>query len=427
MHGRVAHVAAKPGSYAWISSSPLQVAGCLTVVSPGTLDSVAAAFGANLTDGRSAASVVGEGLVGDWAVFLQITGQDDPGLKATVVAEDNGFQGSRTEVLRLASRTSKAGLAASIFWNVNGVVIFSCAKRGKLVAAVELGLLGEEELASLPRPLRALARSSENHDQDLLAIGAAMVEQFTGVAFTDAVLHDGVAAELTPPAADLDDYDGVSPPAFISEHPDLIERLVEQLPGRQRLIAEWAATAAVHEAGLDDEPSVRAVIDKFDGASQVPIGSVLDAYRARLTKRADQIWHQEMETQKYGGLEGTFVHQQVWATQAVRQATHQDATSAAVTAIAALLGTVKNTRRERAVDFVEDERGRWETDVPDPTEDRVSTFVGVIEQLLASDLQEWPAIAAALPTPLTPDERDSALSRDAERLAAGEFDTWQFE
>ena len=135
-------------------------------------------------------------------------------------------------------------------------------------------------------------------------------------------MQTGTWLELTPPAADLTGWQpGHHVPAFISGHAELLDAILTLSPDRQRALAEWAATVAVDEAGLEQHEAVRAVVDQYGRDERAQVGSSLDLFRARLSKRADQIWHQEMETETDSGLEGTFVHQQLWATSAVRQST----------------------------------------------------------------------------------------------------------
>lgn len=422
-------MAKTPESYAWLSDSPIGVAGCVTVVAQSDLARAGEAFGAD------PAQLVGgvprtdahwpEEYVGEWAWF---TGPASSGSAEAdvVVIEDNGFQGSRTEVLRVASRASASGKAASIFWNVNGVVIFSCAQKGTVVAAVELLGLDDDELASLPRSVRSLARLCEDESVDLVAVGASMVEAFTGVEFGEGVLRNGLMADLVPPPADLRGWERGHPvPSFMGDHLELLDGILVLAPDQQRALAEWAATAAVAEAGLEGEDAVMAVVAQF-GRDDPPVaGSSLDMLRARLSKRSDEIWQREMENDTHGGIEGTFVHQQLWATSAVRQATHPDPLAAAVTAAGDLLGASACSRTERTETYVTDETGRYAVDDPDPYRGRVEAMARVLRELIASEPGTWPEHRRFLPRPLSPAERKEALRRDAERLSNGEFATYQ--
>jgi len=425
---RVSFVAT-PDAYAWLSASRVGTAGCVTVVAQGVPERVAEAFGADpekVSAGSEGTGAQWPGdASGDWAVFTSST-DDRSGVASVLVIEDNRYQGSRPEVLRVASQASATGKAASIYWNVEGMVVFSCAQKGKLVGAAELLGLTDEELASIPRSLHRLARLCDDPTVDTVAVGAAMVEKFTGVDFGEQALNAGTVLELTPPPADLTDWKPNYPtPAFMSDHRDLLDPITSLTGDRQRGLAEWAALVAVDEAGLGNHEAIHAVVDQYGRDERPRSGSSLDRFRAVLFKRADQIWYQEMETETGGGLEGTFVHQQLWATSAVRQATHPDPLAAAVTTVGDLLGTAACTRTERPGTFVVDETGRHEVDGPDPSAARVNAFAEVLREAIAATPERWPELRRRFPAPLTPDERRDAIQHDAERLERGDFDTWQ--
>jgi len=92
-------------------------------------DNALAAVGADIEHSADATEVSGADGV-DWISAAS----EDSGLPEGVVVliEDTGWQGSRPEVL---SRLSKRGAAASVSWNVNGLVMFSSARRGKVQAS----------------------------------------------------------------------------------------------------------------------------------------------------------------------------------------------------------------------------------------------------------------------------------------------------
>lgn len=148
-------------------------AACLTVVIGLDEPETAARFGIDLTDPVTVDSE-------RWAAQsqAQITVAQGKGSSpVTVVVEDNGFEGSRVPLLE---RLSANGMAASIFWNVNGLAIFSCAQDGDVLWSGEVGT--GEEIGSLPRSLRPLNELAvADLEADWIAIGAAMVEIFIGV------------------------------------------------------------------------------------------------------------------------------------------------------------------------------------------------------------------------------------------------------
>jgi hypothetical protein len=117
-----------PGSYAWLRDSHLEVAGCVTVVAAADEEGVKTAFGCG--EEVWATRNGGTAFLDTEAAHLVVVDG------ALVVSENNGFQGSRGEVLRPASQASETGKAASIFWNVNDAIYFACARRGKTLCTL---------------------------------------------------------------------------------------------------------------------------------------------------------------------------------------------------------------------------------------------------------------------------------------------------
>jgi hypothetical protein len=105
-----------------LSSSVLEEAGCVTVAAQDDADGVRAAFGAEDEPIPGSSAVFAGDWVAeqqsDWAWFTTTPGPSG----AVVVVEDDEFQGSRPEVLRVLSRASAFEKAASLFCNVNGMV-----------------------------------------------------------------------------------------------------------------------------------------------------------------------------------------------------------------------------------------------------------------------------------------------------------------
>ena len=171
---------------------------------------------------------------------------------SVVVLEENGFQGSRSEVLCPASKASAGGLAVSVFWNVEGLVMFSAARRGKMVCSGELMDCEPEEF---PRAVQRLARLAEDEEADLVAVGAAMVEQFSGVAFDRSVVDAAVHRSLTPVLEDYWTY-GPDDTPLHSGAPQLVPLIVGADDETRRRLALWAAGVATVEAGISDERAV---------------------------------------------------------------------------------------------------------------------------------------------------------------------------
>ncbi len=233
-------------------------------------------------------------LVGDFAAFKVA------GAGGAIAVEDNGYQGTREAVLALASKAAANRKAASIFWNVNGVVRFTCAAKGKLVASVELGMVDDPE--DLPAALRKLAALSESDDADLVAVGAAMVEKYTGTTF--------FAEDL----AGLDEWYLLEPPLDVlptvtEESASLVyctqhggdPNIAKVLAGigtldaaRQRHLAHWVAEIAFDQAALGEEGARYAsVVASLDGDAVSPVPPSLIVYMQKV-ERAWSAGHTEL-------------------------------------------------------------------------------------------------------------------------------------
>lgn len=148
-------------------------AGCLTVVVGVDERAAAACFGIDLAD---LVTMDSERWLGAPHAQTMVVQADDSS-PVTAIFEDDGHEGSRAVLLE---RLSAQGVAASVFWNVNGMVIFSCARDGNLLWSGDVGT--GEEREDLPRPLRLLDDlAAADPEADWVAIGAAMVEHFTEV------------------------------------------------------------------------------------------------------------------------------------------------------------------------------------------------------------------------------------------------------
>ncbi|NBH05903.1 DUF6461 domain-containing protein, partial [Amycolatopsis sp. SID8362] len=152
--------------YRWIRESGLAVAATVTVVTGLPAAEVVRGFGADpdrpepLTELRHA--------YGDlWLAVLDLGG-------VVLVIEENGYLGSHEEVLTAVSR---AGRAASMFWNVNAVTRLSFARDGEVLASFEPGL-GEPD--AHPEVAAALAGLDFEDYRDHDEKGLVAVERFTG-------------------------------------------------------------------------------------------------------------------------------------------------------------------------------------------------------------------------------------------------------
>lgn len=403
-------------------------AGCVTVVAAADAEGVATAFGCDaLPDTpKTYADMTGE--VDFDLLFMQAWFGEADG--AAVVLEDNGFEGARPEVLRVASRASNTGVAASILWNTNGLVIFTAARRGKIVCSVELM---DCEPDDLPRSLRQLAARAVDEGTDLVALGGAMVEKFTGVAFDDRLVPTAVHRTLTPVLPDLE-TDGPEGSALRHYAPDVVEAIAVAPPSQQRRLANWAARVAAVEAGVAGEAGVRALLDKNAWEEAPTLPPQLAGLLARW-ERDRQRWGNEHEdyvvNQSTDALEGVFLKQKVWAGRALMASTHPDPMEAALQVTYATIWTVGSTKRARGGKFVKNDNGRHR--VYDRVSDRPRLgprsrgFADLALEALADERVDWPALTARVPIPLTDSERQDAVRQDQERQTRGAFTTYVFD
>ncbi|MEV4706107.1 DUF6461 domain-containing protein [Actinoplanes sp. NPDC049316] len=161
-------------AYRWVRRSPLAMAATVTVITGATADQALRAFGA---DPRRPEPI--DAILRD----LSLQSSHDPWVTlldtgaAVLVVEENGFRGTRPEVLVAAS---SGGRAASMFWNVNALTQLSLAERGRLLAAFEPW--GREDVpAEVAAALDGLdfAEAGDRVEKGLVA-----VERFTGTRIT---------------------------------------------------------------------------------------------------------------------------------------------------------------------------------------------------------------------------------------------------
>ncbi|GAA4700868.1 hypothetical protein [Nocardioides conyzicola] len=422
-----------PTTYAWLSDSELQVAGCVTVVPDADPEAVARSFGHDPADAGeerdTSAAGFGEraalGDLGDDRNEIWVA----PTAGAAVVFEFNGFEGSRTEVLREASRVGAGKVAASLYWNVNGAVQVTCARRGKVVGSVDLSYVDEEDLEEVPRALRALARLCMGDEPpDLLTVGAAMVETYAGVGFSRTDLDGSRPRAIVARPSDLSTYTPGSSGYGPLDHslPGAQDAMDAMDPEALRSLAEWSALAAVREAGLTDEPAVQAVLAQLGSGAGTSLPPGIAELRRRATAEAERQRRLVDETFDEASV-GALAQCHAWlpanALEALRYTSHADAYSAAVGALAAAASTFTCTRLDRGARVVEDHRGRRiDSLAPSP---RMLEFADVVRQVLASDPARWDELAGLLPAPLSAAELAAAADVDRRRQEAGAFDTWR--
>ena len=397
------------------------MAGCVTVIVEPDVGRVMAAFGCGepiadrdpprLPDGVENASVAA------------VSG-------GLLLLEDNGFQGTRPEVLRPTSRAAGGtGKVASICWNANDEIHFSCARKGKLVCAFELGE-AESDIEGLPGELRKFVRLGADDNVDLVAVGAAMVQAYTGVGFGPEVLVTASLHELAPLPSDL--YTDTAQLSVLTHDDDDLHAAIVTLSARaQRRLAEWTTRAAVREAGVDDEPAVVLVTAQFGKTDPPRLTPATETLVTRWGRTASRLNTRDTHDMLYEGkasgrLETLFAHQRRLAGETVRYSSHPDPLTAAVRCVWSALLVFGLYRTERGVAFIEDGRGRRAADVQGPR-GRKSQFRAVLSRLLTLELSEWDELYGALPTPMSFAEREGVIRQDQAREDAGDFDTWQRE
>ncbi|WP_206784784.1 DUF6461 domain-containing protein [Amycolatopsis sp. MtRt-6] len=153
-------------AYRWIGRSRLTVAATVTVATGLSAEEVVRAFGADPARPEPAEELR-EAYGDPWVEVLDLDG-------VVVAIEENGFYGSRAPVLTAASR---AGRAASMFWNVNALTRLSFARAGEVLASFEPGLgepSADEEVGA------ALAGLDLRDYRDRTEKCLVAVERFTG-------------------------------------------------------------------------------------------------------------------------------------------------------------------------------------------------------------------------------------------------------
>ncbi len=416
---------ASPDSYAWLSEGVLGVAGCVTVVPGADTAKVEAAFGCDTVS--SAASIYADSDDGPDRMLDGLEAWLGSSGDAVVVLEENGFQGSRSEVLRPASKASAGGLAVSLFWNVEGLVMFSAARRGKMVCAGELMDCEPEEF---PRAVRRLARLAEDEEADLVAVGAAMVEQLSGVAFDRSVVDAAVHRSLTPVLEDYWTY-GPDDTPLHSGAPQLVPLIVGSDDETQRRLALWAAGLATVEAGISDERAVRESLDNVLLSNTFGPSPALGPLLARWDRERTQ-WRLAHDGYSlgpsHGALEERFLDGKFAAASAVRMAWHPDPLEAALMSVVLALETFASSRTERGSRFRDDDSGRWHDGFTDAgTTERLQTFTDLVVEALADPEGDWGSLSGRLPRPFTEEERRTLILEDQRLQSEDAFATWQYE
>jgi Family of unknown function (DUF6461) len=246
---------ATAGDYAWFNDHWLREAFCITLIRGLDQAEVLRRIGGERSRPRSlTVAEAGERSNSFRAGYPQLV------LVAradgwSVAVEDNGWEGSRPEVLRALSGGTQA---VSVYRNVNALGYFSYAVDGGLLARFELLFPqrrwgGQPDLL-LPR-MRAVGLdpdASEPPYGEVDTAALALAERITGVRLDPSMLEGPLAAAEIAPL--LDD-----PPAsfFLGEQDTALTRAIDQAaPGVPRRAAATAARQAVELARLGHDPVV---------------------------------------------------------------------------------------------------------------------------------------------------------------------------
>jgi hypothetical protein len=209
---------------------------------------------------------------------------------AVVAVEDNGYEGSRREVLRPLSR---AGRAAGVFWNVNYVMKVSVAEGGRLLGAFD-PFGPDQRWGDDPAVIAPLIADLDFDEGDRVALGMVVVERFTGVRVTQDMLDGLDRAYVIEPV--LDD-----PPAYElwwhsplhRSNPPLAAE-INRLPRPDlRRLAHRAALEAVAATDLGDHPAVQAAIGLFGdppGRPSAEFERFVRRVNADASKTKDEEW-----------------------------------------------------------------------------------------------------------------------------------------
>jgi Family of unknown function (DUF6461) len=246
---------ANAADYAWLEDHWLREAFCITLVLGLDEVEVLRRLGGEHSQPRPLTAGEAGELSGSFhAGYPQIVLVARAGSWAVAV-EDNGWEGSRPEVLRALSAGTQA---VSVYRNVNALGYFSDAVDGEVLVRFEL-LFPQRRWGSRPDLLLPQMRAvgldpdwQEPPYGEVDTAALALAERVTGVRLDPRMLEGPLpAAEITPL---LDD----PPASFLLDREDVeLAAAVDQAaPDLLRRAAATAARQAVQLARLDHDPVV---------------------------------------------------------------------------------------------------------------------------------------------------------------------------
>ena len=227
-------------------------AATFTVVSGGwTAEEVLTAFGADSTRPLTAEQLQEQDIYGG---TVRVRAVDD----VVIAYEDNGWEGSRPEVLRPLSARGRAG---SYFRNVNALTALSLVEADRVVAAFEPLLDSPPTDAGVEPIFRDLDLDDYRH---LSAKSLLAVERFVGRGFSVDDFHslaNGAAYLIVPKLDDLRTFQRV-PGGYaryvgdegpLGADSDLLATLPD---GELRELAWSVATEVLNQLGVDHDPTI---------------------------------------------------------------------------------------------------------------------------------------------------------------------------
>jgi hypothetical protein len=158
--------------YAWVEDDEELSAACFTAVTGVGVEEVVRRFGADPTAERTATFAEAFNALTGRAPLLYDELDGD-----VLVAENNGWQGSRPEVLEGVSR---GGRAASVYWSVNADMAFVYAVDGVVVAWFDPLLVEHEWTGSDPDSVRRQATDLPFGLHGPRSASLALVERLIG-------------------------------------------------------------------------------------------------------------------------------------------------------------------------------------------------------------------------------------------------------
>lgn len=319
----------------------LDVAACITFVRGATREQVLEAFGA------------------DTDVALRLDdgprnrGFDGPSVAVApfgegwIAIEPNGGQGSLPEVL--GDLAALGATAASMYWDVNGMLSWSLARDG-VVSTVDPYDPDPESCVGDPPPevLEAFEAAEDDGDDydDLRRLGVELAAQQVGLPLLPAPHASSLLFHpvIPRPPAPADARRAVAQWEF--EAPHLARRIADAGPFAQRALAEWAAQQAITRLDIAADPRTEAVLEQFGrgtAASFEPAQSLFDETHRESERRL------RSDPSRAGGLPRAYYlasEIRLNAMLALRDACNLDALAAALAALPRSAGTGAFTEAE---------------------------------------------------------------------------------